>query len=340
MAGVTLKDVARECGVSFMTVSNVMNGRTQKVSEKTILTVLETAKRLNYVPNAQARSLVSKKSHLIAVIILQTEQHAHHLLENPFYSEFVGGVEETARLNGYSIILRAVGSDAVDLSNTVLSWNVDGAIVLGVLGDELYTAMKQLSVPVLLVDSYIGDEGLYRFNIDDEAGARLAVDFLIDRGHRNIAFVSGTIQGEGVVAQRYRGYKKALRERGIDYECVIEGEISFEHGVQAAQRIIETDGISAVFAMADILAAGLLSGFHKHGKNVANDYSVIGFDDTYFARITAPPLTTVNQNIANRGRRAVEILLETFDEKPGSNTGSKQFYSPLVISERDSVRSI
>jgi len=337
----TIKDVANHAGVSVAAVSYVLNGKEHKVSDETIAKIYDSIKALNYIPNISARGLAKNTSELIAVIIPQTEDHKQLVLENPFYSEIISAIEGVVRERGYHIILAGVdkGKSYLDIS---ISRNLDGAIMMGVYPEQMYEECKKVDIPIVLIDSYINDNYFMNVGIDDERGAYLATKHLIDNGHRNIALVTGKIRSDGVVEKRFLGYKRALHEHGLFYnpDYVFEESVSYEHGVNAGRRIAESaPEITAAFAVADMMAFGVIRGLQEAGKKVPRDVSVIGFDDISFAGVFLPPLTTVNQQIKRKGEMAARLLLDQIQGKR-DNRDMQRIFTELSVVERQTVRRL
>ena len=331
-----LKDVAEKAGVSAATASYVLNNKKKYISEETKEKVFTAAKELGYIPDMNARGLASKDTRLIGVVIPQREPGSALMFRNQFYSEILGSIEYQARICGYQIIISGtdVNEDYVRLAR---ERNLDGVIAIGIYPDDFYEQFKEIGIPVVLVDSYCEDDGFHNIRSDDMYGGYLAAKYMLDRGHREIGFISGAILQDGVMKKRLLGYQKALEEYGILYrkEYVYEGAIEYEAGEMLAERIVQ-DGrrITAVIATADILAIGAVKGFTKSGWKVPEDISVIGFDGLEISQYLTPGLTTVQQNIAKKGERAVEILLENFREE---EMGIKDEILPITIAERESV---
>lgn len=339
MHKVTIKDIAKHANVSATTVSNVVNGRYKKVSSDTIELINKVIEELNYVPDFSARSLVSKRSRMIGVIIPQTEEHIQFLLENPFYSEIVSGIENKLRSHGYYMMLTGVDKDTTYL-DILANWNLDAIILMGIYKDGLYEQLKKVKVPVLLIDSYIDDEYFFHLHIDDEKGGYIATKHLLDAGHKEIALVTGELNENGVAYKRLMGYKRALNEYNVPYDesRIISDSVSYDCGIRASEKLVEMDGITAVFCTADLIATGVITGLHNKGVKVPDDISVIGFDNLSIAKMSYPALTTVNQNIFNKGERATETILEILD-KGILNVQKKQLMD-IEIMERNSVKRI
>lgn len=340
MKKITIKDVARNAGVSIAAVSYVLNGKAHKVSSDTVARIHESIKALNYIPSISARGLVKDTSELIGVIIPQTEDHKQLVFENPFYSEMISAIEAVVRADGYHVILAGVdkGKTYLDIST---SRNLDGAIIMGIYSEQLYEECKQANIPIVLIDSYTHGNTFANVGIDDEAGGYLAAKHLIDNGHRNIALVTGSIRKDGVVEKRFLGYKRALQEAGLFYnpDHVFENSVSYAHGRASGRLIAESHpDITAVFATADLVAFGVIRGIKEAGKDVPADVSVIGFDDISMAHMFLPPLTTVNQQIYRKGETAAKLLLDQIGAKRGSAANGEKTLIPLEIVERETVR--
>ena len=334
---VTIKDVAREAGVSIATISYVLNKK-ENLSRETIDRVNEAIKKLNYVPDLSARSLVNKRSNLIGVVIPQTEPGKQLLFNNPFYSEFLSGVEYIARQQGYHIIIS--GADA-DKSYLEVSGkrNLDGIIILGMYPEEFYKDLKKSNIPIVLVDSYCEDHYFHSIQINDRYGGYLATKYLLEKGHRNIALVTGRIKRQGVSEKRYLGYGDALKEFDVALkpEHVFEGIVDYEYGLDIAENLANTPDITAVFATADILAVGLMKRLKSFGVGVPDDISVIGFDDIYLNKFIDPGLTTVRQNIYEKGETSARLVLECIN---GKQKSKQEIILPIDIEERETVRKI
>ena len=342
MRKITIKDVAKHAGVSTAAVSYVLNGKEHKVSADTIEKIQNAVKLLNYIPNFTARSLVQNRSKLIGVMIPQTERHQPLLLENPFYSEIVSGIERVAREKGYHILLAGVDSGKTFMDVSVQR-NLDGAVIMGIYPEQFYADSKQINIPIVLIDSYIHDQSFSKVGIDDEYGGYLATRHLIEKGHRNIALVTGTIRKDGVVERRFLGYKRALEEAEIFYnpDYVFEKTVSYDYGYETGRWIAtQYPEITALFATADTMALGAIRGLKECGKEVPADVSVVGFDNIPLSEMFLPQLTTVHQGIAHKGQSAASLLFEIIDSEDPSSFEPKKIVLPITLVERQTVRSI
>jgi len=334
VARTTIKDIAAAAKVSPMTVSNVINGRPAKASAETIDRIRAAIDALGYTPNLSARSLVSKASRMVGVLIPFTEDQNQLLLNNPFYAEIVSGIETALRDAGYYMMLSGTGEANAQL-DTLQQRNMDALIVLGVYREALYEQLKSRDLPTLLIDSYIDDDHFYHLSIDDEQAAFDATSYLIAQGHQDIAVVTGVIRTDGVVERRVAGYRRALEAAGIPYDpaLVFSGSVTFDWGSEAAAGIAANGRISAAFCTADLIAAGLLAGLHKLGKRIPDDISVMGFDNLSISTMVYPALTTVDQSIAVKGRLAGNLIASILNKRA---TERSTIVSTTIV-ERDSV---
>ncbi|MFC5404971.1 LacI family DNA-binding transcriptional regulator [Cohnella soli] len=328
MKRVTIRDVSEKAGVSTAAVSYVLNGREGKVSSETVAKVRKAVEELNYIPDFSARSLANNKSKLIGVVIPQTEERKQLLLQNPFYSELVCGIEARLRQSGYHMILSGVekGEGYLDTS---MQRNLDGAIITGIYQESFYEDLKKVRMPIVLIDSYINDSYFDSVGIDDELGGYMATKHLIDNGHTNIALVTGLIRKDGVVEKRFLGYKRALKEAGLFYnpDYVFEHSVTYEYGREAGKLIASKQmEITAAFATSDLMAMGVMQGVRDEGREVPTHISVIGFDDISVARISTPPLTTIRQDAVAKGIMAAERLLSAI-----GHTEAYRSFEPLVM---------
>ena len=334
----TIKDIAKEAGVSYTTVSNVIHGKSSRVSAQTIAQINEIIKLSGYAPNMSARSLVSNSSKVIGIINHLVPKASGGFIADPFHSAFIGAVEETLRENGYYLMLRTV-EDSMDLLSFLRNWNIDGMFFTGLFEDEFFDMLSTVDVPIVLIDSYINHPNMQNVGLEDFKGGYLATKYLIENGHRNIAFASPPIRSHGVVEERLRGYRQALDEYHIPFqnEFLFQGEFDMQSDMLLSSQIAANRKITAVFATADILAAGIIAGLHASGLDVPNDISVIGFDDIPLCRLISPTLTTIHQDAAEKGKAAVEFMMNRLKNNPIERN---QKVLPVHLIERKSVKRI
>lgn len=334
----TIKEIAKLSGVSPMTVSNVINKKYHKVSEKTIEKVEQIIEELNYVPNLTARTLVSKSSNIVVLIIPQTledDPDKDYAMHNPFYGEFINSIEFNLRKRGYYMMLRFVSEDEVYYPSLKL-WNADGVIVLGTDQKQFDLNLDNLDIPLVLVDSYVQHANDYcTVSSDDRNGGKLAAEYLMVRGCKNFGVVCTELAVAGVSKERYEGFVGALQAHGqtLKPEHVFEGFPNYEYGLEVAEKIADT-GIDGVFAFSDMMAFGIIEGLKNRGIQVPSDISVIGFDGLFISEISSPKLTTVKQNIYEKGSQAVELLIASLED----DATMKQVVLPVNLMIKDSVK--
>jgi LacI family transcriptional regulator, galactose operon repressor len=315
---VTIRDVAARAGVSVATVSRVFN-RKGPIRETTYQRVLAVAERMRYVPHAAARSLSTRSTSTIGVVLPE--------LHGEFFSEVIRGIDVSARSRGLHLIVSGSHSDRAAMSAVLqaVRGRVDGLIVMSPdLDASTLLADLPRGVPVVLLNATA--EGRPSITIDNAGGARAVVRHLASLGHRRIGFICGPAKN-GDAAQRRRGYRAGVRAAGADRDASLEfpGNFTEESGYEAGKMIAAlSPRPTAIFAANDAMAIGALSAFNELGVRVPEDIALVGFDDIPIARFLSPPLTTVNVPIAHLGRRGLELLLD-------SPNGSSETLNPVLI---------
>ncbi|MFX3625428.1 MAG: catabolite control protein A [Ectobacillus sp.] len=310
---VTIYDVAREANVSMATVSRVVNGN-PNVKPTTRKKVLEAIERLGYRPNAVARGLASKKTTTVGVIIPD--------ISNIFYAELARGIEDIATMYKYNIILSNSDQNKekeMHLLNTMLGKQVDGIVFMSenITSDHV-EEFKKSPVPIVLAASFDEQSITPSVNIDYEQGAYDAVKYLLDKGHKHVAFVSGPFEHAVAEVKKMQGYKRALEEAGVAYheERVVEGDYTYDSGIEAFDKLWESSNKpTAVFVSSDEMALGVIHGAQDQGVHIPNDVEVIGFDNTRLATMVRPQLTTVVQPMYDIGAVAMRLLTKYMNKE-------------------------
>ena len=339
---VSIYDIAKMVGVSPATVSNVINGKLDKVSERTRAKVLECMNDTGYRTNMVARNLVTGKSMLVGIclpLLAPGAKQADLLENNPFFHEFIDGVQRELLKYGYECIVRGM-DDNFKYLEWIQNRSLDGVIDLGHFTDSLYDQLGKLNLPTVLVDNYNSWDTVRDVILsDDTYGVYVAVKHLLDLGHRKIAFVCNNVTAKGVDAERYKGYKKAISEYNVTDEFVYKTILDFSYGLEFGHKIVDENlPITAVMCTADITALGIMHGITERGKNVPDDYSIIGYDDIRLLKFITPGLTTVRQNIFEKGRLCAKVLLDKINN-PESHKEEKVVLKPELII-RNSTRSV
>ncbi|MGI8713049.1 MAG: LacI family DNA-binding transcriptional regulator [Solirubrobacteraceae bacterium] len=304
-----MEDVAREAGVSRALVSLVMRGQ-PNVSTARRRRVLDVAGRLGYRPNAMARSLASRRTRTVGVILDD--------LRNPFFAEIAGGVEELASALGYQLLLGAGGRLALReraALATLLEYRVDGVILVSPRMRAADIAAAAAEVPLVLVGRRVRNVDADFVITDERHGTELVLDHLLGLGHERIAHVDG---GRGAGGpQRRATYLRGMRDRRLGGRArVIPGDFTEDAGASAARQLLaEPDLPTAVFAANDMVAAGVLGEFDRAGLAVPGDVSIVGYDNVGIAHLAHVSLTTVDQPRAAMGRMALELLLDRIEHR-------------------------
>ncbi|MBE5861146.1 MAG: LacI family transcriptional regulator [Butyrivibrio sp.] len=332
---ITIKEIAKQLNMSTTTVSNVIHGKTGEVSDATIKIVEDYLKKVDYVPNINARNLAQNESKIIGVALKARADKYENLLMDPFVSELIGGIEESIRKAGYFMMLY-ISRDTDEIMRHVSTWNVDGLLLFGMLNDDGIRVSERYKKPIVCIDTY-SIEGLKHFinvGLDDEKGTFEMVNYMISLGHKKIAFLSDNLNG--VDYARFSGYKRALSEAGIEFQEDWFLKINpRSKEVQASLEDIckKITGFDAVMCVSDLYAVQLISSLNDRGIRVPEDVSVAGFDDTLLGQLHRPALTTVHQDVKGKGIVATETLLKCIR---GEKT-PKQIQIPTKLVIRDTV---
>ncbi|MGA3168222.1 MAG: LacI family DNA-binding transcriptional regulator [Terriglobia bacterium] len=303
---VTLRDIAKECGVDVATVSRSLSGG-YGIRKETRQRVLAVAQRLNYQPNQMARGLATGKSSTLALIISD--------IRNPFFSELARGAEDAASAAGYDLLLCNSDLDRLKQMRylrSLLAKRVDGIVMNSVLelSPGAQDELSHCGVPIVLLSRSRDVRGFSTVTADNFQGGFLAGKCLIDLGHQVMAHFTGS-RKHGNLADRANGFLKAVNSsEGKPEAIVIRGHHSYEGGCEMMQRLLRNRrNVSAVFACNDAVAFGAIRTAFEAGVRIPADISVVGFDNVEFAALTRPPLTTIDQPRYGLGQAAVEILL-------------------------------
>lgn len=334
---VTIKDVAARAGVSYQTVSRVINNKGE-VSPEVRARVQTAIAALRYRPNAIARSMVKGNTHTLGCI-------APNLTDYTFACILEGAKSEAQR-RGY-FLLSASAQDTREvgpLCDEMLgSGRVDGLLVINPYADGRYRCFErsitQGAAIVYSGASPHGSAATPSVRLDDETGGYQATHHLVALGHRRIAMITGP-SSEDCVTDRSAGYARALAEAGLAYQdkLVVQGDWSATTGYNAMHTLLDTSPeLSALFAQNDRMAVGAIRAARERGLAVPEQMAVVGFDDMPLASYFDPPLTTVRQDIFEHGRQAACLLIERI-EKPDAPARQVVIPCELVVRESCGAR--
>jgi DNA-binding LacI/PurR family transcriptional regulator len=305
----SIKDVAREAGVSTATVSHVINS-TRFVSDEVRARVLATVEKCGYYPNAHARSLASGRSHVIGLVVSD--------ISNPFFPELVKSIETAAFERGYDVMLSNTNYDPERTSHYIrrfIERKLAGVVVMtSELDAELIGELAKREVSVVFLD--LGEPGIHMSNlrVNYEAGIEEAISHLVSLGHTEISFIGGPAHLRSA-ARRREAFVASMRRHLPDARAeVFRGDFKLEGGRRAACEMLDShERPTAVVAANDMMALGAMVEFRAAGLQIPRDVSIVGFDDIAFATLCEPPLTTVCLPRMELGRRAVEALMTAID---------------------------
>jgi LacI family transcriptional regulator len=331
---VTIKDVAREAEVSVATVSRALNGHDNVAAEVRKL-VLETANRLRYQPHAAARSLSSRRTQTIGVVLPD--------LYGEFFSELIRGIDAVARAHRQHLLVSSYHGHPEEQGEALraMRGRVDGLLVLSPYADQpgFLTDNLPAGLPAVLLNTRLPDAAYATLSIDNYGGASAMVRHLADTGHGRIAFIGGPRDNIDA-RERLRGYRDALaRLLPQEKPWELPGDFGEASGYEAGKRIVMAKHRpDAVFAANDMMALGCLYAFNEAGVRVPDDIALAGFDDIPLARFVHPPLTTMRVNIAELGGRAMTRLLAAI-ETDGEKSVPAQTLPPELIVRQSSART-
>jgi DNA-binding LacI/PurR family transcriptional regulator len=337
---VTIKDIAKKAGVSIATVSYIINN-TKPVTPETRDKVLQAIKELNYRPNYSARGLANYRTNLIGVLIPYWDEDTKQgvMFDNPFYSELVRGVEVVTSKHHYHILLMGISDRPQAVTDLVQQRDLDGLIVVGAY-QELVASLTKIEIPVVLVDTYAEHSRFYTVQIDDEYGGYLATQYLLTMGHEKIGLLTGELFPQGVAVRRFQGYKKALAERGLEvnHKYVYETKISTQGGYEGIDHLLQqAPDLTALFSMADIMTIGILKRLREAKLKVPDHLSIVSFDGVLYPEFLNPALTTIDQDIFEKGRIAATLLIKLIF---GEKITEPHVVLPVTLAARESVKEL
>lgn len=305
---VTIEEVARVAGVSRSTVSRVVNGSTA-VSAEALEAVRHAIDELNYVPNRAARSLASSRTLAVGVII---PEDTYRFFGDPFFAAIVSGINATIASSPYVLTLFIASGDPGDkMVSYARSGSIDGAIVVSHHTSDTFVSSIAATMPVV----YGGRPSAsrpddYYVDVDNEAGARDAVEYLIAQGRTRIATITGPASMSAGV-DRLAGYRQAMRLARLPEVAVEDGDFTAEGGAAAMRRILENGSRpDALFVASDLMARGAMGVLQAAGISIPRDIAVVGYDDSPMATSTSPTLTTMRQPSFLQGQTMARVLLD------------------------------
>lgn len=360
---ISIKEIAELTGVSPTTVANVLHGRNKKVSEEKRKRVQEMLDKTNYISCGRARSVGKQGSRIIAIILSYKQSENASIVQDPFASSLIAVMEEAAQKAGYYIILYA-NTNIEACFHMALVLHIDGIIFLGANRDNFYEFQSKLRLPIATIDTYFKptDQRFLNIGLEDKEGGYQMMQYLVEKGHQKIIFLGMDLKRHkmkielknpfeksyieeilsrfGEIDQiRYQGCEQKIGDMpGYELSAILLDSNPKEREAQIDLLVAEKFfGATALFFSADYLAIESINLFYDRGIRVPEDISVVGFDDTLSAIQIRPKLTTVHQDIASKGKIAMEEIIKTIEGKKDRTINIKL---PIEIMERDSVKNI
>jgi len=342
MESITIKDIAKICGVGVSTVSRAINNHPD-INKETKAMIMDVIKQHNYIPNNSARNLKRLDSNAIAVLIKG--------ISNPFFSNMIKIFEREIKEKKYSFILQHVDDkeDEIDVAiELIKEKKLKGIVFLGGHFSHPIEKLEQLKVPFVL--STIGttqklDKTICSsVSVDDFEESYKMVNYLCSLGHTKIATITAPMDDESIGNLRYNGYISALKNNGIEIQenliRIMKAELysySMENGYAVTKELLESgEDFTAIYAISDSIAIGACKAIFDSGKRVPEDYSVVGFDGLDIAHYYNPSITTIRQPVEEMAEATIKILFDVIRKKKSAQ--HRTFQGELVIG--NSVKSL
>ena len=319
---ITIKDVAKQAGVSHSTVSRALHG-SPLISDETVERVRQIAIDMGYFPSAAARSLKTNRSLALGVIV--------SAIDDPFFSEILQGIEEIAQESGYSMLMAASQRDSEREQAIVQDMrerHVDGLIICSAsFSVEQRRKLLDYGIPIVMINNQAAEEYRYSIYHDDVDGSRQVTRHLIELGHRRIAYLGNSLSGRTTL-DRLAGLRQEMESAGTtipdEYIFEVPGG-NPEDGFNASKHFLDLpQPPTALICFNDMLAIGVLKGLQANGLHVPEDLSVVGFDNIVFSAYTNPPLTTSDQPKRYIGMEAARLILGLLDPVAGKEVPDQE----------------
>lgn len=334
---ITIRDIAREAGVSPGTVSRIFHSP-HMVKQSTKDRINSVISKHNYIPNMYASALTTKQTMTIGLII--------PTVQNSIHAALIESIQEQCNREGYSVLIGNTNysyETETKLLEIMLRRRVSGILHAGTLNNDSLNILRMAAehkIPSVVVWENIDDKEISSIGIDNYAAGYAITNYLVERGHREIGVLIGPYNRMTRLKQRLLGYRQCLIDNNIEHKT--QNEVKIEHkiseGAEGLKHLLKYGTkLTAIFAASDVLAFGALHQAHQEGIRVPKDLSIVGFDDIEFASYCAPPLTTIRVPGIEMGKTAVEELIDRIDNK---RVTSKHICLKTEIVERQSVKKL
>lgn len=334
---ITIKDIAEKLGVSTATVSNVIHGKTKRVSKHTIELVQKSLEESGYIPNMAAVLLAQNSSKIVCVVLSNDRKYEGQMISDPFISCILNGLSKYLDDKGYFMMIKEE-QDIDKIVQYASMWNMAGLILIGYCENNYDDLRRKIRIPLVVIDGYFEKiENCVNIGIDNYNGGYKAGSYLIKKGHKKIMFLSDNdLCGDH---ERYSGFRKALEDNNImcsdeDFKHLpMDKELRYDY-----YKILfsQLENYSAAFCASDIYAIEFMNYLIDNGAKIPQDLSIIGFDDIRECESVRPRLTTIKQDINARAKAACEVLDGLIRKKKNI----KNIILPVELIERDSVEKL
>lgn len=329
---VRISDIAEELGISTATVSNVIHGKTKKISDETVKRVQELIEKRGYIPSMAGILLAQNNSRIIGIVVNDHEKYEGHALEDGFISAAVNALSHEIDQAGYFMMIKLT-TKWDEIVRFASMWNMEGLVIIGFCEQDYKRLRESMHIPFVVYDGYFQEtEKLCNLTIDNYDGGYQVGKYLERMGHKKVLCISDN--NVCMDMERMNGCVKALGEKYVDYL-----QVPFQKDERMCfyqERLSEIKEHTAVFAVSDFYAIELLHFLQEKGIRVPEDISIVGFDDSPLCKYIKPALTTIKQDIQLRAQNAITHLEKL---KHGAEEG-RTLKLPVFLVERQSVRNL
>ncbi len=326
---VRIVDIAEELGVSTATVSNVIHGKTKKISDETVHRVQELLEQRQYIPSMAGILLAQNDSHIIGVVVNNHEKYESHVLEDTFISSALNELSAEIEKAGYFMMVKTA-KEVEEIARFASMWNMDGLVILGFCEQDYKKLRDTMRIPFVVYDAYLEKpERLCNMVLDNYDGGYQMGDYFKRMGHHKVLCISDN--EDRMDKERFLGFQAAMGEDGADFLMIPMEKEERRQFYQRKRKKITS--YSAIFAVSDYYAIELMQFLQEQGVKVPEDISIAGFDDVPLCEMVCPTLTTVRQDKKKRAQLAITMLERL---KEDGNAGTT-ITLPVTLVERKSV---
>lgn len=328
---VRIKDIAEELGVSTATVSNVLHGKTKKISDQTVKAVEKKLEERGYIPNMAATLLARNNSRIIGVVVNNHPKYEGHVFEDSFISSAINRLSDEIEGRGYFMMLKKA-KEISEIISFASMWNLDGVVIIGFCEDEYQDLRDRIRVPFVIYDGFLDEQNRFgNIMIDDYDGGRQVGAYLKELGHKSVLCVADNEICMDLL--RYQGLCEGLGFKADFLKIPMKRE---QRMTFYRERLEEIKTHTAVFAVSDFYAIELMRFLQNSSVSVPGEISIVGFDGSRDAENCTPKLATVAQDNALRAKKAVELLMKIID---GSVT-AETVVIPVELAKGESVAAV